>query len=261
MAYVSRALRSFDPSLRSQALEALDTLGEKRITRALLPLLESPDEGDRSDPAAILRRLTAHPRAWIRALALWAMAEAVDRQRGEWIRQVGEDRDPVVRALLARTPIARLDADGGSRMDTSPTLTTMERVLFLRQVPLFAQLEPEDLQQLAEISTERMYEPEDVLVREGDLGDELFVIVEGAVRVGRQSEAGERVLRRLGPGDHLGELAILREQPRSATAVADGQRVRALALKGQALTAILDERPAVGRALLSSLAERLSTLA
>ena len=80
-------------------------------------------------------------------------------------------------------------------------------------------------------------------------------------RLSEASKGEERALRGLGSGDHLGELAILREQPRSATAVAEEQPVRVLALGGQALTSILEERPAVSLAMLSSLAERLSTLA
>ena len=146
-------------------------------------------------------------------------------------------------------------------METSATLSTMERVLFLRQVPLFARLEPEDLQQIAELSVERVYEPGDPLVQEGDLGDELFVIVDGGVRVTKRSNGVERVLRHLSTGDHLGELAILREQPRSATATAEAKPVRVLALRGVALTAILEDRPAVSLAMLSSLAERLGTVA
>jgi CRP-like cAMP-binding protein len=75
------------------------------------------------------------------------------------------------------------------------------------------------------------------------------------------SEGQERLLRRFEPGSHIGELAILREQPRSASAVAEGGPVHVLALSGKALTSILQDRPAVSLAMLTSLAERLSTLA
>jgi hypothetical protein len=263
MPVVARGLRSRDPSIRSQAVEALDTLGDKRVTRALVPLLEAAEEPSAApDLPALLGRLSEHPRAWIRALAMRAMAEIVPADRRE-----GEDRrlqeaDPRVHSLLAPLPSADTAGRAGVfPMETSATLSTMDRVLFLRQVPIFARLEPEDLQQIAELSVERVYEPGDPLVREGELGDELFVIVDGAVRVTKRSNGDERVLRQLGKGDHLGELAILREQPRSATAIPEGRPVRVLALRGEALTAILEDRPAVSLAMLSSLAERLGTLA
>ncbi|HET7009215.1 MAG TPA: HEAT repeat domain-containing protein, partial [Anaerolineales bacterium] len=256
MAFVARGLRSRDPGVRSQAIEALDTLGEKAVSRALVPLLEDSDRGNGStDLAGLLDRLADHPRSWIRALTLWAMSDAVG-DRGAWQRRLDQETDPQVRALVQNRAAA-----GGNIVETSPTLSTIERVLFLRQVPLFAHLEPEDLQRIAEISVERVYEPGDALVEEGEVGDELLVIVDGEVRVLKGSKGGERLLRRLGRGDHLGELAILREQPRSATAVSEGKSVRVLALRGEALTAILEDRPAVSLAMLASLAERLASLA
>jgi CRP-like cAMP-binding protein len=263
MPVVARGVRSRDPSIRSQAVEALDTLGDKRVTRALVPLLEAAEEPSGvADFQALLARLSEHPRTWVRALAMRAMAERTpaDQRRPEDTRL--READPQVKALLAPLPSAQAARrEGVLLMETSATLSTMERVLFLRQVPLFARLEPEDLQQIAELSVERVYEPGDPLVQEGDLGDELFVIVDGGVRVTKRSNGVERVLRHLSTGDHLGELAILREQPRSATATAEAKPVRVLALRGVALTAILEDRPAVSLAMLSSLAERLGTLA
>jgi hypothetical protein len=211
----------------------------------------------------VLRRLSEHARPWVRALALHARAEAMNHERSEWARQVREDRNPITADLLARWPQVHRQESGlrGSLMQTSATLTTLERVLFLRQVPLFASLEPEDLQQIAEWCTERRYEEGDVLVREGDLGDEMLVVVEGRGRVVKTTDGQERLLRRFEAGSHIGELAILRAQPRSASAVAEEGSVHVLALSGKALTSILQDRPAVSLAMLTSLAERLSTLA
>jgi CRP/FNR family transcriptional regulator len=73
-------------------------------------------------------------------------------------------------------------------------------------------------------------------------------------------EGTPHVLRTLRGGEHLGELAILREQPRSASvrALTD---TRTLGLGGDALRSILEDRPQVGLAMLASLAERMSSLA
>ncbi len=144
--------------------------------------------------------------------------------------------------------------------ETLKTLGTMDRILFLRQVPLFGNLAPEDLQQIAEVATERVFSPNDYLCREGEIGDELFVIVDGQVRVTKGSNGQVRTLRTLQTGEHIGELAILREQPRSASVAADGGSVRALQIRGDALKAILRDRPEVAMAMLASLAQRMSTL-
>ena len=145
--------------------------------------------------------------------------------------------------------------------ETLKTLGTMDRILFLRQVPLFGDLAPEDLQQIAEIATERVFSANDYLCREGEIGDELFVMVDGQVRVTKGATGEERALRTLKAGEHIGELAILREQPRSASVAAEGGSVRALVIRGAALKAILRDRPEVAMAMLASLAQRLSTLA
>ena len=139
--------------------------------------------------------------------------------------------------------------------ETLRTLGTIDRILFLRQVPIFNNLAPEDLNQIAEIADERAFTRGEFVFREGDVGDELFVIVEGATRVERDA----RTLRTLHAGEQIGELAILREQPRSASVVAESANVRALVIRGDALKAILRDRPEVAMGMLASLAQRLST--
>lgn len=67
--------------------------------------------------------------------------------------------------------------------------------------------------QVAEVSA---YKPGDAVVREGEKGDELFIMLSGKVRVSR----GEAVLTEFGPGEHFGEMALLRSMPRSATVTA-----------------------------------------
>ncbi len=144
-------------------------------------------------------------------------------------------------------------------VETAKTLGTMERILFLRQVPIFGNLAPEDLEPIANLSGERLFAPGDYICREGEIGDELFVIVEGQVQVVKQSNGTVHPVRTLQVGEQIGELAILREQPRSASVIADGANVRTLVLQGDALCAILRDRPQVALAMLSVLAQRLST--
>lgn len=144
--------------------------------------------------------------------------------------------------------------------ETSATLGTIERVLCLRRVPIFQQLAPEDLQRLADVAEERLFPPGEYLCREGDVGEELFILVEGRVRVVKAANGATRTLRQLQAGDYIGELAILRQQPRSASVIAEGGSVRVLAIGGPALKAILSDRPEVALSMLTSLAERPSTL-
>ena len=142
--------------------------------------------------------------------------------------------------------------------ETSQTLGELDRMVVLRRVPLFSELDPEDLQRIAVTAQERLFPAGEALVREGDFGDELIVIVEGTVRVTKLYDETERFLRNYGAGDHIGELAVLRDRPRAATVVAEGD-VRGLCIGGEALRAILQERPEAAMAMLATLAERISS--
>ena len=154
----------------------------------------------------------------------------------------------------------RLGPSGDDLTDTGHATGDIATMLQLRRVPLFEMLSPEDLQRIASVAVERWFDEGAELVREGEPGDELFVIVEGRVRVVHRADDGtERTLRTYGEGDHIGELAVLRARPRVATVVADGGSVRTLVIGGEGLTAILRERPDAAMALLATLAERLST--
>ena len=220
---IRRCLSSGDADVRAQALEALDSLGDHRLGRALTRLVEhQPAEGHRG--------------------------------RDETLRLLRDDGDPWIAGL------ARSVADGGDAMpDTSPELEHLETMLQLRRVPLFERLEPEDLLRVAMIARERSFEPGSTLIREGEVGDEMFVLLDGAVHVTRRAPDGtERPVRDYGPGDHIGELAVLREGPRAGTVTAGDGPVRTLVIGGEGLQSILRERPAAAMAMLATLAERVS---
>jgi len=88
----------------------------------------------------------------------------------------------------------------------------------LANMPLFARLTERELLRVMQAVQVREYKDGDVVIKEGDKGDELFIVLEGKVRVQR----GEQVLTTLGPGEHVGEMALIRSVPRSATVVAAG---------------------------------------
>jgi HEAT repeat protein len=257
MRSVARGLRSRDREVRSQSVEALESVGDRRLSRSLARLLET-DASALPDGALgrTLAELSRHDRPWIRALALRTRAEQNHGAREEAARLAAEDPHPIVRQAV---PTANPAKPGDDAMETGQTLSIVERVLFLREVPIFRLLEPEDLEKIAEIARERLYPPGEHLCREGELGDELFVVVDGQVEVSRQVDGAPHILRTLEGGEHLGELAILRQRPRSAS-VRAARETRTLVLTGDALRTILEDRPEVSLAMLASLAERMSSL-
>jgi putative ABC transport system ATP-binding protein len=87
---------------------------------------------------------------------------------------------------------------------------------FLKGVEPFSALNPADLTRIAETATLRHYEPGEVIVREGDAGDNLFLISEGEVEVVRH----DHEVARLGPAEFFGEAALISGEPRNATVIA-----------------------------------------
>src|SRR5687767_9630477 len=95
-------------------------------------------------------------------------------------------------------------------------LSTVEKVLFLKSIDLFSQLPGEELAVVAQFATEESREAGEELFAEGDLGDALYLVIEGKVRVHKES----RQIAELGERESVGEMAILDASPRSATVTA-----------------------------------------
>ncbi len=141
-------------------------------------------------------------------------------------------------------------------MNTLKTISTLERVLLLREVPIFSELSPEDLERIAEIAREEWYPADTAICREGDEGSSMYIIVDGNLRVVRDLDGEARVLATRSRGDFVGEMAIIDSAPRSATLRTDGE-VRVLAIDGETFKGILRERPEVAVSMLRSFSRRL----
>jgi CRP/FNR family transcriptional regulator, cyclic AMP receptor protein len=142
---------------------------------------------------------------------------------------------------------------------TMSTLSPMERVLFLRDVPLFAALPPQDLQPIAAIATEHAYEDGDTIAVQGEPGEEMHIIVSGEVAVSMRDAAGdERVVAVRSQGEAVGEMAVITHEPRVATLLARGS-VRVLTIGKPQFEAILRERPDTAIGVIHVLSRRLAS--
>jgi CRP-like cAMP-binding protein len=137
------------------------------------------------------------------------------------------------------------------------TISVMERALILRRIPLFAALSPSDLEGLARIGEEQGYADGQTIVREGELGDELHVVIEGVIRVLQDTDGSEREIARRGAGEVVGEMSIITRRPRMASVVADGE-VRTIRVSQVAFESMLRERPELAIGMIRVLADRLA---
>src|SRR5829696_8923010 len=211
-----------DPAQRATALEVIETVGDPAIVRPLLALWESR-ASDGFDPEVVYR---------------------LSHDADTWIRQCAE--------------FAKGALEGGTMTHTLTTqVPLVERVIFLRKVPLFAALPPQELDPIAAVAEEEFFSGGELLAVRGEPGDTLYVIVDGQVQV---LGADEQELAVRGSGDFIGEMAVISSKPRVASLVAMSD-VRVLELHKPAFEAILRERPETALAMMRVLCDLLARYA
>jgi CRP-like cAMP-binding protein len=127
------------------------------------------------------------------------------------------------------------------------------KVEALSRAPLFEGLTKKELRELARVTDDLKVEPGTVLCREGRVGQEFFVIVDGKAEV---TKGGKHVATRSG-GDFVGEIALLTTKTRTATVTATTP-LRCFVLTQGAFRRVLEENPAVQLKVMTALAERLA---
>jgi len=125
----------------------------------------------------------------------------------------------------------------------------------LRSVPLFSACSKTNLARIARLVDEIDLPAGHVLTQQGRTGNEFFIIVDGTVRVDRDGRRIDTV----GPGDFLGEIALIDHRPRTATATCETP-CRLLVLAHREFHTLLADTPSIASAVLKALAERLRAL-
>jgi HEAT repeat protein len=236
------------------ALWALSMTASDR--EAIETAIENLD-GDAAQLSAALETIesAADRRLVAPLLALWEPSPASRAGGGDSLRIAVEDDDPLIRASAALV----LERRRGGKMSGSSTaaLTLVERVLHLRAIPLLEDLTPTDLERVAAFAEERTYTDGETIAAEGELGDELHIVVDGEVRVVRDTVNGEVELMLRTRGDVIGELSIITREPRVASLVAAGD-VRTIRIGRRDFESLLRERPDVALAVMRVLAARVA---
>lgn len=131
-----------------------------------------------------------------------------------------------------------------------------EEVELLRNIPLFSKLEASKLKLLAFTSERLTYEADQLLCKQGDMGDAAYIIVEGEAAVLVDSQGGQIRVADLGRNDFVGEIAILCDVPRTATVKAMS-KVVALRISKDLFFRLVEEFPQMAVEIMRELAHRL----
>lgn len=136
-----------------------------------------------------------------------------------------------------------------------PLGRTSERVKALRTIPLFRDLDRSDLDQVARLSYRLTRKPEEYLLKQGDIGTELLLIIDGAARV----EIDGKPIGEVHKNAVIGEMALLDSHRRSASVIATTQ-CELLAVSYDQFWNFVNRVPSVQRKLLTALSRRVRDL-
>jgi CRP-like cAMP-binding protein len=293
---ISESLRSENPRVRANATEALESLTSPQAASLVTPLFDpelSPaqllalgqDTWDIAHPdtAQAIQQLVANPDVpWLRAITTYALGEIGAAQSTpphtptpHYLFTLTE-----VEAMLkisAADPVdeVRAAAQAARRMMTGHLpvqtgqitsvtrkegflLSTIEKVIFLKEVPFFQDMTIDQLKVLASACEEELFEANTRIFEEGDGGGVLYVVVSGRVAIERQGRRKGSFVRLATLEAHtcFGEMTLFDKGPRSAAAVAI-QDTLTLRLRREPLVALARQYPDLSLELIHVLSQRL----
>jgi hypothetical protein len=136
---------------------------------------------------------------------------------------------------------------------------SMKELIALKRVPLFSTLTLEQLASIDRLMVTRHYVKGESIFRKGDVGAELYVVLEGEVRIHLDHDGHEVTLARHGPSKVVGEMSVFDDQPRSASAQAT-ETTTVRVLRRDRMQAIVHEHPEVLLEFVKNLSQRLRVM-
>jgi len=259
-------LQSSTPRTRAEAIEVLEgSCDEARDLARVLEAKYLPTRVHRPTPgpAALFHSLlTKEQPLWIRVCAVYTVGELRLTACVSELLSLQHEPDIFLRrnVFLALQKIGtttgngRLTLEAIEKKEVAKMALNMERIMFLRSVPLFSDVDGSDLQWISEIMKEKTYPTGETIFHENDEGDALYIIMKGSVRVvkGREKQV---MLAILEVGDCFGEMGIFGE-PRSAS-IEVQKEATLLIIKRDDFQRLILARPHISFSLFKTLSSRL----
>ncbi|OCT11289.1 hypothetical protein A8709_06330 [Paenibacillus pectinilyticus] len=225
------AIQDESEELRENGLEVLaEGLGDRKLAYALLDQFKLKD----TDAGAV----ELQPFELLQEAASWA---------DNWLKDI---------AIYALSALERDDMKEERKF-----LTMLDKVIFLKQVSLFADLSVDELGLIAGIATEEVHEDLTYLLRRGEANTAMYLIIEGHVELSNETGVGETAtIGVLGAKQAVGETTALDGSPSSVTAQAIFDEVRVLSLQGESLSRLVRLYPEIGIGMLHASSARVRLL-
>lgn len=172
---------------------------DTKLINDYLNIISNPEMG----------REYSHFLGWVKTLGGEVDPDEVARIKREWLTSV-------VGTVKGKIPPGPAQKAAAKRVPVKPR----EELDPLKKINLFEDLLDEELSQLSEICNQEVFNAGEKIFEEGAIGDKFYMILEGAVRISKVIPGvGEEALVVLKPGSYFGEMALIEESPRSASAI------------------------------------------
>ena len=251
-------LSSDDSEGREQAIELLENIADRELLAYVLPLLESDSEQqlllaksicnwDNPTIESSLDYLLKNSGVWTQVAAISVANELLDLN---WLLSRSDKLTEQAGKILEELSVK---SKGVEMAGDEQPLTTMEKIAFLRGSDFFATLPLEELYHVALSVQEESVRAGDSVIREGSIGDKMYIVVNGELEV--RKEGGPK-LAMLGEKQVFGDMALLDDEPRSASVLAQTD-AHLLSLQRASLERILRRYSSIAFSMMRILTQRL----
>jgi len=275
MKTVWRGIFSSDTRQKANSIELLSDILDRNTFNAMLPLLESPT------PAVALvegGKLVKLPKLDLAGKAVLSSLLASE----DWVdviiglslfrddstlydtREKLHELENSTNKLIVKEVQMILNKSEETFTDTRSLQSTPiplgEKILLLKEIEIFSDLAPSELAAIASVTKELDYAQDRIVIKQNNVGDTLFLIIEGRVQVlMEQADGKEVVLDHIEAGGVFGEMTLIDDTPRSAT-IRTVEPCRVIILHKQEFMEIVMEFPRVALQICSVLSQRIRNL-
>ncbi|MEE9166709.1 MAG: cyclic nucleotide-binding domain-containing protein [Candidatus Neomarinimicrobiota bacterium] len=270
-------LSSGDLRARANVLEMLDNLMSHDDRERILPLFDDAPSQDRISHIQVSLEQTLAE--WLRSGNEWISVIALDyvlrnkmvhilelsewEHESDWMRS----SDSMLHKEVMTQDWNRQESSLRQMPDFQweklilkemPMYSTLEKTIFMKGVALFQEISGEEVARVAQISEERRLSAGESVFDEGDVGDSMFIIMNGQIRVhkSREKSGTQKEVAVLSRGEFVGEMALLDQEPRSASASALEETVL-LGIHGEDFYDLMASRVEIMQGIVRVLTRRL----
>ena len=254
--------------MQSFGIEALDMMLPTPLKKRVAGIFESRSRTERLHSLHRFHHQTSHPGSerlaevaqisdgrilpWTRACALFALADSPTDAITSILQAATLSAEKLV-CDTAQNALAYQASAQPFPQREMPMLSILQKVIILKTVNIFSQTPDDVLADVASLLAEVEVSAGDVIIQKGDLGDSMYIIVSGGMRV----HDDDHTLTHLQPRDVFGEMALLASEARSAsvTALSDGLLLR---LDQEPLYELMEGRSEIARGIITLLSHRLA---